>query len=308
MGDFTGKHIEIDAELVRHLIDTQFPQWSALPVRAVEFSGWDNRTFHLGETMTVRLPSADGYKPQAEKEQYWLPRLAPHLPLPVPTLLAKGQPDTYFPGKWGVYRWIDGDVAKLDQLENVHDFGRSIAHFLRILQGIDATDGPLAGSHSFFRGASLLVYDGETRRAIKVLQDKIDADLATAIWQEALSSTWQNLPVWFHGDVASGNLIIKNGRLSAVIDFGCCGVGDPACDLVIAWTMLLGSSRSAFRAELQVDDSTWARGRGWALWKALITLEEHENTGNKAKTDEAWKTLSELVDEYRALNEHKKCW
>lgn len=302
MGDFAGRHIEINVELVRHLVDTQFPEWSDLPIKPVEFSGWDNRTFHLGKTMTVRLPSAEGYKLQAEKEQHWLPLLAPYLPLPIPILLAKGQPDARFPGKWGIYRWIDGEPARQNQLENLDDFGRSIAYFLRILQDIDATDGPLAGSHSFFRGAPLSVYDSETRRAINVLHDKLDADLAKTIWAEALSSTWQNPPVWFHGDVASGNLLTKNGRLTAVIDFGCCGVGDPACDLVIAWTMLSGSSRAAFRSELQVDDSTWARGRGWALWKALITIEEYGNTGNKVKTDEAWRTINEL------FNEYKKCW
>ncbi|WP_461074744.1 aminoglycoside phosphotransferase family protein [Spirosoma flavus] len=283
-------------------MNTQFPEWSTLPIKAVEFSGWDNRTFHLGDLMTVRLPSAEGYKPQAEKEQYWLPRLAPHLPVSIPTLLAKGEPDTYFPAKWGIYRWIDGENATLNKLANVDDFARSVAHFLRTLQRIDPAGGPLAGSHSWFRGASLSVYDHETRRSIKVLQDKIDVTLAEIIWQEALASIWQNPPVWFHGDIASGNLLIKNGRLEAVIDFGCCGIGDPACDLVIAWTMLSGRSREIFRAEVVIDDATWARGRGWALWKALITIEEYGETGNKVKTDEAWKTINELFGEYRLLN------
>ena len=298
MGIFPTEKIDINVALVRHLIDTQFPQWAELPIKSVEFSGWDNRTFHLGENMSVRLPSAEGYSPQAAKEQHWLPILAPHLPLPIPNLLAQGEPDNYFPYKWGVYRWIDGETANIKPVDDVDAFAKTLAHFLRSLQRIDPAGGPQSGSHSCFRGAPLLVYDGETRNAIAALQNEIDTMIATEIWEVAVASTWQGPPVWFHGDVASGNLIVKEGRLSAVIDFGCCGIGDPSCDLVIAWTSLTERSRELFRNELNVDVASWHRGRGWALWKALITLQEHLNTGNQVKVNDARNTLDAVFSEY----------
>jgi aminoglycoside phosphotransferase (APT) family kinase protein len=134
------------------------------------------------------------------------------------------------------------------------------------------------GRHNFFRGGPLAVYDAETRQAIAALKGRIDTDPATAAWEAALAATWQGPPVWFHGDVASGNLLVEGGRLSAVIDFGTSGVGDPSCDLAIAWTLFGGESREAFRAVLRPEDATWARGRGWVIWKALITLAKHIDT------------------------------
>lgn len=298
MNIISSDKIVIDTTLVRQLVDTQFPQWAALPIRPVESPGWDNRTFHLGETMSVRLPSAEGYVPQAAKEQQWLPRLAPHLPLPIPTLLAQGKPNHRFPNRWGIYRWLDGETATLKRIMDADAFAKTLAHFLRCLWQIDSTDGPPAGTHSFFRGAPLITFDAETRQAIAVLQDEIDTGLLTEIWEVASASTWQDTPVWFHGDIASGNLLVKDGRLSAVIDFGCCGIGDPACDLVIAWTLLPARSRDLFRTQLTIDADSWARGRGWALWKALITLQEHLQTGNTLKVMEARHTMNAIVNEY----------
>jgi aminoglycoside phosphotransferase (APT) family kinase protein len=222
--------------------------------------------------MTVRLPSAEGYVLQVEKEQRWLPVLAPHLPLPIPVPLAKGAPGEGYPCPWSIYRWLDGEIATIGRIDDLRRFATALADFLAALQQTDATDGPPAGQHSFFRGAPLDVYDPETRTAIAALDGRIDTDTATAVWDAALESTWQRPPVWFLGDVAVGNLLVKDGQLSAVIDFGCSGVGDPACDLVIAWTFLSGESRRAFRSAMQLDDATWARARGWALWKALITV------------------------------------
>lgn len=290
--------VRIDVGQVRQLVDTQFPQWAMLTLKPVEFPGWDNRTFHLGETMSVRLPSAEGYVPQAAKEQYWLPILAPHLPLSVPALLAQGKPDANFPWQWGVYRWIEGGTAATEPIESLDEFAKTLAHFLRSLGRIDPAGGPVAGQHSSFRGAPLLTYDEETRTAIDALQNEVDTTLAKEIWEVALAATWHGSPVWFHGDMAPGNLLVRDGRLTAVIDFGCCGVGDPSCDLVIAWTFLDKRSRETFRAELNVDNAFWSRGRGWALWKALITLQEHINTGHRAKADHARSTLDALFEDY----------
>jgi aminoglycoside phosphotransferase (APT) family kinase protein len=269
---------DITEALVSQLVTTQFPQWANLPIKLVEPSGWDNRTFHLGSAMTVRLPSAEGYAPQVEKEHRWLPKLAPLLPLPIPVPLAKGVPSEIYPWSWSIYPWLAGETATLERISDVPEFASSLAHFLTALQHIDATNGPPPGLDSGFRGGPLTTYDTETRNTLEVLGDNIDARAATAVWETALRAPWHPSPVWFHGDVAVGNLLVKEGKLSAVIDFGCVGVGDPACDLVIAWTLFSGESRQAFYAGLSVDDATWARGRGWALWKALITLAQHINT------------------------------
>lgn len=264
--------VPIDASLVRRLVSTQFPQWAHLPIRPVELGGWDNRTFHLGERMTVRLPSAAAYALQVEKEHHWLPRLAPHLPLPIPVPLAMGQPADGYPWHWSVYRWLDGEVASIECIADLRQFAIDLAEFLVALYRIDATGGPPPGPQNFYRGGSLTVYDDETRQAIAALEGAIDTKAATAVWEAALAATWRGSPVWVHGDVAAGNLLVRDGRLSAVIDFGTSGVGDPACDLAIAWTLLAGESRETFRAALPLDDGTWTRGRGWTLWKALITL------------------------------------
>jgi aminoglycoside phosphotransferase (APT) family kinase protein len=264
--------VKIDAALVRRLIAAQFPTWAELPVDPVAFGGWDNRTFHLGKHMVVRLPSAARYRLQVEKEHRWLPRLAPLLPLPIPVPLAMGQPAEGYPWHWSVYRWLNGETATVARIADWRQFATTLAQFLAALHAIDASDGPPAGPHNFFRGGPLGVYDGETRRAIAALAGRIDTGAANAVWQAALATRWRDRPVWVHGGVAAGNLLLRNGRLGAVIDFGSSGVGDPACDLAIAWTLFDADSCEAYRAVLPFDDATWARGRGWTLWKALITL------------------------------------
>ena len=268
----------IDDTLVRRLVATQFPRWANLPVWPVAPGGWDNRTFRLGEQMLARLPSAASYAAQVEKEQRWLPRLAPLLPLPIPAPLAVGAPAFGYPWPWSVYRWLDGDTAAPERIADLRDFAGRLAQFLVALQSIDATGGPPPGAHNFYRGGALTTYDAETRQAISALRARIDADAATEVWEAALASTWQDSAVWIHGDVSAGNLLLQGGRLSAVIDFGNLGVGDPACDLAPAWTMFGSASRDLFRARLALDAGTWARGRGWTLWKALIVAAGLTNT------------------------------
>lgn len=262
----------ITPALVSRLIAAQFPRWRHLPVRPVDLDGWDNRTFRLGDGMAVRLPSADAYASQVEKEHRWLPRLSPQLPVPIPEPLALGVPDTEFPRPWSVYRWLPGEPATVERIEDLARFASDLAAFLDALQRADARDGPAAGTHSFFRGGPLETYDAETRKTVALLRDRVDGKAALAVWDDALASRWSDPPVWVHGDVAPSNLLVHGGRLNAVIDFGCSSVGDPACDLAIAWTFFEGRSRAAFRDRLGLDDGAWARGRGWALWKGLLTL------------------------------------
>ena len=265
----------IDASLARRLVDSQFPQWSELPIAEVEVDGWDNRTFRLGSDLTVRLPSGDWYAQQVAKEQRWLPVLAPRLPLPIPTPVAKGEPDSGFPYPWSVYRWLDGELASKARIADLNAFATTLAGFLNALGRIDATGGPEPGQHNFFRGGPLSTYADETHEAIDALGAEVPRDRVERVWEDAMATSWDRDPVWFHGDVATGNLLVRDERLAAVLDFGTSGVGDPACDVVVAWTFLSGQSRDRFRADLGVDAATWSRGRGWGLWKALISLVGH---------------------------------
>jgi aminoglycoside phosphotransferase (APT) family kinase protein len=263
---------EIDEDLVRRLVASQFPQWADLPVLSVSTQGWDNRTFRLGADFSVRLPSAPHYVAQVEKEQAWLPRLASGLPLPIPAPVGMGAPGEGYPFPWSVYRWLEGGSAANAPPADAEAFARDLAGFLKALRGLDAANGPAAGRHSFHRGGSLHLYDAEVRVALDDLEAAIDRAACERIWSEALASAWERPGVWVHGDVAAGNLLLRDGRLSAVIDFGQLAVGDPACDLVIAWVFLNGAARTAFRDAIELDDSTWARARGWALWKALVMI------------------------------------
>ncbi|RZS83990.1 aminoglycoside phosphotransferase (APT) family kinase protein [Phyllobacterium myrsinacearum] len=290
--------VVIDAALVRTLIAAQFPQWSDLAIEPVRHGGWDNRTFHLGDHMTVRLPSGASYAAQVLKEQYWLPRLAPQLPLPIPEPVALGEPDEHYPWHWSVYRWLAGETAKRERIADLPQFANDLAAFLTALQGADATGGPVPGAHNFHRGGSLSVYDAQTRQAIAVLGGAIDTGLATAVWDAALAAAWSGPPIWLHGDVASGNLLVRDHRLSAVIDFGTCGVGDPACDLAIAWTLFEGESRQSFKAALPLDPATWARGRGWTVWKALIVYAGLPGT-NPLEKENAKHILGEVLADDR---------
>src|SRR5215470_5275091 len=272
------KMIEIDASLVKQLIRRQFPQWAGLPIAPVENDGWDNRTFRLGDTMSVRLPSAPAYVAQIEKEHHWLPVLRPQLPLPIPVPLARGTPGAGYPWQWSIYGWLDGEPAHTARINDLTRFAEDLGYFLRALRRIDASDGPVAGAHNFHRGGSINVYDTETREAIVKLGNEIDGSAVTQVWDRALTTSWHGPPVWIHGDVAASNLLVNDGQLCAVIDFGCAGVGDPSCDLVIAWTFLDSDSRDVFRSAIGLDPATWERARGWAIWKALITLARHRNT------------------------------
>jgi len=286
--------MNIDANLVARLIAKEFPEWVGLQVIPVKESGWDNHSFRLGQALLVRLPSAARYAGQVEKEQEWLPKLAPHLPLPVPVPVGKGNPAEGYPWKWSIYRWLDGETLSSDKVTNTEKFAEELAQFLNQLHSIDSSGGPVAGAHNFFRGGSLEVYDEETQRSIGILKGDIDSDAVMSLWSDAVTPAWSGPPVWVHGDVATGNLLVKESKLCAVIDFGCLGVGDPACDLVIAWTFLCGEGRRAFQRAMNVDQGAWVRARGWAVWKALITIVEYKESC-PAKSSDALRVLVGLL-------------
>jgi aminoglycoside phosphotransferase (APT) family kinase protein len=261
----------LDEDLVRALLAEQHPQWQHLPLRPVRQGGNDHRMFRLGDDLSVRLPSAPGYVPQVAKEQVWLPHLAPHLPLPVPTVRGVGRPSDRYPAPWSVYDWLPGTPAAAAPPDDPVRFAADLAAFLVALRSVDPTEGPVPGLHSAYRGGPLEHWDDEVGDILHRVHGR-ERERAAGIWREALDAPFTGPPVWFHGDVSTHNLLVRDGALSAVIDFGCSGVGDPACDTVIVWTRLSGTAREVFRAELAVDDATWARGRGWAVWKALIMI------------------------------------
>jgi aminoglycoside phosphotransferase (APT) family kinase protein len=214
--------------------------------------------------------------------------------------VARGEPGEGYPYAWSVYRWLDGEPAGERSIGDLTAFASALAAFLVALARIDAGDGPPPGPHNFYRGGPLSTYADETLRAIDALGDEIPGDAAKRVWDDAMARSWRRDPVWFHGDVATGNLLLRDGRLGAVIDFGCSGVGDPACDVVIAWTLLTGASRDAFRSTLGIDPRTWSRGRGWALWKALISLVGNLDEGDAAAAAYNRRTIDRVLADHGA--------
>ena len=265
--------MDITVDLAKTLIFEQFPQWSHLEIKPVKNSGHDNRTFHLGDDLTIRLPSGKEYEPQIQKEAKWLPVLAQPLSLPITAPVAKGKPTPEYPLAWSINRWLVGETVTHTNVD-LQKFAIELARFLKELEAINAENGPQAGAHNFYRGGDLAVYIEEFEQALTQLPAGPQRNHYQDIWTTALATKWKKKPVWVHGDIAVGNLLVNDGPLSGVIDFGILGTGDPACDLVIAWTCFDSKSRKAFKEEMGLGDTTWQRGKGWALWKALITPDD----------------------------------
>lgn len=288
--------ITIDTSLVCNLVASQFPQWKDLPIKPILPGGWDNRCYQLGDEMIVRLPSAERYADKVAKEQKWLPKLAANLSLKIPSPLAMGNPSDQYPWHWSIYRWIPGQTVFDTKTVDKNSLAKALAQFLLELQAIDTVGAPPSGQHNFYRGGDLSVYDSETQNAIEILKEKIDVEKANHIWKKALTSRWQHAPAWVHGDISIGNLLMENGGLTAVIDFGGICVGDPACDLVMAWTFFDKTSRQLFQENMRLDSDTWDRARGWALWKALIVAAD-PSSSNEVEKNQAWHTLAVLFSE-----------
>lgn len=289
--------LAIDVSLVRQLLIARFPQWAHLPLRPVPSAGTDNALFRLGDDLTVRLPRREASAGQPEKEYLWLPRMASSLPLAIPVPLAKGSPGEGYPFPWSVCRWLEGENVAFERLADPRQCAADLARFIAALHRIDPTGGPPPGKHNFGRGAPLIARDAPVRAAIAALHDlgMVNAAAVTTAWEAALHApAWRDTPVWIHGDLAPGNLLSVRGRISGVLDFGCLGVGDPACDLMIAWTLFIGESRESFRAALAVDDATWERGRGWALSWALIFIPYYIKT-NPVGVSNARHTIAEVL-------------
>jgi aminoglycoside phosphotransferase (APT) family kinase protein len=280
-----------DADLVRRLLTSQLPKWASLPIARIHSSGTSNAIYRLGDDMVARLPRIDWAVTCLVRELEWLPQLAPLLPFEIPRPLAAGSPDEEYPWPWAVYGWLEGSNPSVDETGEGHALADDLAHLIRALRVIEL-EGPPSQ-----RGGPLTAQDEAARAALAGLHDEIDVDAATAAWNRALRAPeWSGRPMWLHGDLLPGNLLVREGRLTGVLDFGLVGVGDPACDLVAAWSVLPQSSRAHFRDELDVDEATWARGRGWALSVGLIALPYYRHT-NPAFADVARRLIREVLED-----------
>jgi aminoglycoside phosphotransferase (APT) family kinase protein len=285
-----------DVDLARRLVREQFPQWAGLSLRAVDPQGWDNRTFRLGSDLTVRIPSARGYDAQVEKEHRWLPELAEVLPLPIPKPVAKGVPGPLFDGPWSVYAWHPGQTVNRAGAgeADLPAVAVGLGEFLTALRAAPTRDAPPPGAHNCSRGADLTVYAEQAVLALARLVPEV-REVGERCVRRATESSWTQAPVWLHGDIAPGNLLLSEGRLAAVIDFGCSAVGDPACDLVAAWTMFDRETRPLFVRAAGLDQDTWHRARGWAAWKAAITLAGTDSPPEARSLAE--RTFAELAED-----------
>jgi aminoglycoside phosphotransferase (APT) family kinase protein len=289
--------IETSAGLVHRLIADQFPQWANLDIEPVPTGGTENAIYRLGEDMAVRMPYRPVRGDQIDKLDKWLPKLAQHLPLPVPLTLGTGEPTDDFPCAWSVVRWLDGEEVRFDRLADPVEAAHALAEFERALMAIDATSGPLPGKHNFERGVPLAYRDPITRKCIAQCEGLIDVDAVTEAWERDLNApVWDKPGVWIHGDLAPDNLLMVDGRLSAVIDWGGLAVGDPCYELQPAWNLFRGESRDAYREALGLDEAAWRRSRGFALSTAVVALPYYKDTLPK-RAEGARKMIDEVLED-----------
>jgi aminoglycoside phosphotransferase (APT) family kinase protein len=278
MAEKRSDRADVDGAFVSRLIEKQFPRWASLPVTEVTSAGTDNTIFRLGPDLAVRLPRHRSAADSLLKECQWLPRLSPLLPLAVPIWVGQGVPGDGFPYPWSVQEWLDGqDLASTPDVD-LHDAATRLGWFVRVLRWADAPGGPPS-----FRGAPIRTSDAVVRARIHKLgaQGLMDVRAAIACWETVLAAPdWAGEPVWIHADLYPTNLLATHGRLTAVIDFGGLGVGDPACDMLPAWALLDAQTRASFRGEADVDDATWERGRGWAFALGLGAVDVYQESNH----------------------------
>ncbi|WP_217182769.1 aminoglycoside phosphotransferase family protein [Streptomyces sp. AC495_CC817] len=270
----TAASDEITSSLVRSLVSEQFPQWSELPIRPVEVQGWDNRTFRLGDRMTVRLPSADGYVAGLLREEQTLAILDSSFGVAIPRVLATGAPSAVFNRPWSIREWIDGHTLAAVHARERETAISSLGDALRELQACETAGGPWAGRTSAYRGCHVSAVGEDVQGRLSLLSER-QAGACRALWEAAVATVWTRRPVWVHGDVAPGNILFdSNARLTALIDFGQTCVGDPACDLAFAWLSCNSLERDRLRNLLELPEDAWLRAAAWAMWKALISSPE----------------------------------
>jgi aminoglycoside phosphotransferase (APT) family kinase protein len=290
---------EITPNLTRKLITQQFPEFSHLDIQPVKLQGHDNRTFRLGNDMLIRMPTAESYALKVSKEQSLLPKLKPSLSIAIPEPLKMGTPSHEYPFHFSIYKWLNGESMNSLELTDsqLEGLAFDLANFLKEFQCIDTSEGLEPGLHNYWRGDHIRVYDDQARTQIDQLDAVIDSKKALALWNFAMTTRWNHPPVWIHGDMASGNILIQDGKLAAVIDFGGTAVGDPACDLVIAWTLFKNTSRAIFKEHINLDEHTWLRAKAWAMWKATFELCKAPDNSSLFRENQ-YKIIAGILNEY----------
>jgi aminoglycoside phosphotransferase (APT) family kinase protein len=287
--------IDISSQLAARLIAEQFPQWRALAVRPLAFAGTECVLYRLGDDLLIRLPRRPGERLDPFLTQGFLARLAPWLPIAVPELIAEGQPAADYPACWGVLRWLDGETPVEGHLTEPGLLAGDLAGFLRALWAVDLVKVGLAGGPAAYRGGPLADQHEFTLTTLGRLDGLTDTEAARAIWDAAMQlPAWDGPATLIHADMMPGNLVTRNGRLAAVIDFAATGLGDPSLDLIVAWMLLPAAVRPAFRTATGVDDATWLRGRARALSMALGHLDYYRDT-NPVMTSNARFTIGEVL-------------
>jgi aminoglycoside phosphotransferase (APT) family kinase protein len=285
--------IHIDIDLVRRLLADQFPDLTEKPIRVVQSTGTVNAIFRLGDESYVRLPRLEIWAECIDHEWTWLPKLAPHISLNIPTPLARGKPTNGYPCPWAVYQWIEGFSYQDDLINDERQMAYDLAHFILELRSVDRLAAPRGGRRP------LIELDAATRSAIEAARGVIDTEAVSAAWAQSLESPpWDRKPVWIHGDLLKSNLLVRAGRLCAVIDFGGAGIGDPAADVVPAWSVFTNVGRETFRLALDVDDDTWSRARGYALHQALLIIPYYAQS-NPDFVTMAKRTVEEVLAELK---------
>jgi aminoglycoside phosphotransferase (APT) family kinase protein len=284
---------EILAEppVVRRLLRDQLPKWAELAISELPLGGTGNALYRLGDDMLVRLPRIDWAVADVGRDHEWLPRLAPFLPVEIPTPLAMGAPGEGYPWPWAVYRWLEGEDPSTNLELDLDSLLPDIVRFIKRLRSIDLPASPRTRS-----GIPLKPNDESARQKIEVLGDRIDRKAALALWEEALASPeWEGDPLWVHADLDARNVLVKDGRLNAVIDWGCAGIGDPAFDVAVAWRLFSPGARERFRSELDVDDATWNRARGFVLLQSANALSYYTLETNRALVQESERWIAAVL-------------
>ena len=281
-----------DPELVRRLLAVQMPQWAELPLSTAPLGGTDNAMYRLGEELVVRLPRIEWAVTAVEREREWLPALAPLLPVEIPAPLAAGIPGDGYPWPWSVYRWLQGEDPSI-RLEIDRDaLLPGLVAFVRAMHRVELAGAPRARSG----GVQLAALGERTRASIEALEDTADRRAALAAWEEALAlPRWSGPDVWVHDDLDARNLLVSDGRLRGVLDWSGAGIGDPAADLAVGWKVLSPAARERFRAELEVDDATWARARARTLSQAVNALTYYTRETNPVLVREAEQWLAAVL-------------
>ncbi|MEZ4641656.1 MAG: aminoglycoside phosphotransferase family protein [Chloroflexota bacterium] len=290
--------MDINIALVRQLLAEQFPHLAKRPVTLVRSTGTVNAIFRIGDDLYARLPRVAEWAKSLNREWEWLPKIAPHISLAIPQPVVRGKPTSTYPYSWAIYRWIEGASYQDDLINDERQVARDLANFIMELQGVAMQGAPSGGR------APLIELDAVTRSVIETLRGVIDTEAVLELWTRSLEvPPWNGKPVWIHGDLLKSNLVVRDGRLCAVVDFGGVGIGDPAADIVPAWSVFNEVGRETFRRALVVDDNTWYRACGYALHQALMIIPYYPDT-NPEFVIMAKRTVNEILTDFSKISRH----